>query len=131
MSPANAWASILAHTIATEPFIIAGTALQEPDLEYFLAGRQPAAVRKDRGPSFLVDPNPDAATEADCERHGLHLYTGTLVEFWDELERTFPSRPLPVSATSKLSKDLFKVPRSVRDLTLFSRDKLMAHWPPP
>jgi SIR2-like domain len=122
MIPSNAWTSILAHTIATEPFIIAGTSLEEPDLEYFLAGRRSEGVRRDRGPSFLVDPYPDAVTERDCERHGLHLYKGTLLDFINELDESFPSRPLPANATSKLSKELFSRPPSSRDLTLFSRD---------
>jgi hypothetical protein len=37
MGPGNPWVNVLAHTIATEPFIIAGTSLEEPDLEYFLS----------------------------------------------------------------------------------------------
>jgi hypothetical protein len=122
MVPSSAWTSILAHTIASEPFLVAGTSLEEPDLEYFLSGRHSEGVRKDRGPSFLIEPNPDPATEKECERHGLHLYQGTLLEFLTELDRAFPSRPLPANATSQLGRDLFSPPRSARELTLFSRD---------
>lgn len=121
MAPSTAWMSILAHTIASEPFIIAGTSLEEPDLEYFLSGRHADGVRKDRGPSFLVEPQPDGATRKQCERHGLNLFQGTLLDFLDALNDAFPSRPLPANATSELSKDLFRTPPSKRDLTLFSR----------
>jgi hypothetical protein len=53
MGPGSAWINVLAQTIATEPFIIAGTSLEEPDLEYFLTGRSANSVRRDRGPSFF------------------------------------------------------------------------------
>ena len=81
MGPGSAWISVLAQTIATQPFIIAGTGLEEPDLEYFLTGRSADSVRRDRGPSFLIEPNPDPGTLKDCERHGLVLYQGTLQAF--------------------------------------------------
>jgi hypothetical protein len=122
MGPSNAWTSILAHTIASEPFIIAGTGLEEPDLEYFLHGRRVEGVRSDRGPSFLIEPSPDPATEKECKRHGLHLYVGTFAEFLGELASAFPSRPLPVNATAELSKDLFSIPPSNRHITIVSRD---------
>jgi SIR2-like domain len=122
MGPNSPWSTVLAHTLATEPFIIAGTSLEEPDLEYFLSGRQTDSVRKDRGPSFLVEPTPDAATEKECERHGLILYRGTLLEFMTELEQYFPSRPLPANATTSLSRNAFSVSPSAKELALFARD---------
>jgi hypothetical protein len=122
MGANSPWTTVLAHTIATEPFIISGTSLEEPDLEYFLAGRQSDSVRRDRGPSFLVEPYPDAATQKECERHGLELYEGTLEEFLTELNNTFPARPLPNNATSGLSASLFKAAPLPKDLALFSRD---------
>jgi len=122
MGPGNPWVNVLAHTIATEPFIIAGTSLEEPDLEYFLGGRSLNSVRTDRGPSFLVEPYPDSATEKECERHGLVLYKGTFDEFLSELLSNFPDRPLPISAPSGLSDDHFIVAPRKKDLALFSRD---------
>jgi hypothetical protein len=122
MGANSPWTNVLAHTIATEPFIIAGTSLEESDLEYFLAGRQSASVRRDRGPSFLVEPYPDAATAKECDRHGLVLYEGTLEEFLSELDATFPARPLPLNATSGLSSKLFKSSPTPKELALFSRD---------
>nr|WP_246583705.1 SIR2 family protein [Bradyrhizobium iriomotense] len=122
MGPGNPWVNVLAHTLATEPFVIAGTSLEEPDLEYFLSGRSVHSVRTDRGPSFLIEPFPDAATEKECARHGLVLYSGTFDEFLSELLTNFPDRPLPISAPSGLSKDHFATNPKTKDLALFSRD---------
>ena len=122
MGPNSPWTAVLAHTLATEPFIIAGTSLEEPDIEYFLRGRKSDLIRKDRGPSFLVEPNPDVGTLRDCERHGLHLYRGTLLEFFTELACAFPARPLPTNATSSMSSSLFTVAPNGRERALFSRD---------
>jgi hypothetical protein len=122
MGPGSPWINVLAQTIATEPFIIAGTSLEEPDLEYFLAGRNTNSVRRDRGPSFLVEPYPDAATLRDCERHGLVLYERTLLNFLTELDTAFPSRPLPAAAVANLNANQFKEPISAREMALFSRN---------
>jgi hypothetical protein len=122
MGPNSPWVTVLAHTLSTEPYIIGGTSLEEPDLEYFLSGRRLDAVRKDRGPSFLIEPNPDSATEKDCKRHGLILYKGTLLEFMDELNSNFPSRPLPTNATTALSRSTFNVYPNAKERALFSRD---------
>lgn len=126
MGPGSAWMHVLSQTVATEPFIIAGTNLEEPDLEYFLAGRQSEGVRRDRGPSFLIEPNPDAATLRECERHGLILYEGTFLKFLEELENAFPSRPLPLAASFDFVKALFVVPPQQRDLATFLRDFVYA-----
>ncbi|WP_316195674.1 MULTISPECIES: SIR2 family protein [unclassified Bradyrhizobium] len=122
MGPGSAWINVLAQTIATQPFIIAGTSLEEPDLEYFLAGRSKNSVRRDRGPSFLIEPYPDDGTLRDCDRHGLNLYPGSLQEFLKELEEAFPSRPLPAGATFSLTTEHFGGAVSRKDLALFSRD---------
>jgi hypothetical protein len=64
----NPWMHILSEVLATEPFIISGTSLSEVDLEYYLSHRTPNTPRRGRGPSLLVEPYPDAGTEADCRR---------------------------------------------------------------
>lgn len=122
MGPSSPWTTVLAHSLASEPFIVAGTSLEEPDLEYFLAGRNAGTVRKDRGPSFLIEPYPDSGTERECERHGLDLYVGTFDEFLSELEAHFPSRPLPANAAASLTSADFVVSSSKRELALFGRD---------
>lgn len=77
----NPWMHVLSELLATEPFIISGTSLNEPDLEYYLAARTDSSLRTNRGPSILVEPYPDAITESLCQRHGLVLVRATLAEF--------------------------------------------------
>lgn len=122
MGPGNAWVDVLSQTISSEPFIIAGTSLEEPDLEYFLSGRNKDTARVDRGPSFLVEPFPDEATLADCNRHGLVLYNGTLSEFLADLDEAFPNRPLPLNKPAGLELSMFSNSISQKELAIFSRD---------
>ncbi|EHR73679.1 hypothetical protein BurJ1DRAFT_4894 [Burkholderiales bacterium JOSHI_001] len=77
----NPWMHVLSELLATEPFIISGTSLNEPDLEYYLSARSDASLRTNRGPSILVEPYPDAITESLCHRHGLVLVKSTLADF--------------------------------------------------
>lgn len=77
----NPWMHVLSELLATEPFIVSGTSLNEPDLEYYLSYRSNASLRTNRGPSILVEPYPDAITESLCERHGLILVKSTLADF--------------------------------------------------
>ena len=69
----NPWMLLLCETLPVEAFIIAGTSFNEVDLEYYLARRTPSTPRRSRGPSLLIEPNPDAATRADCARYDLTL----------------------------------------------------------
>ena len=64
---------MLAEILPAESFIIAGTSLNEVDLEYYLSARNAATPVEEGGPSILIEPNPDAATEADCAKNGLIL----------------------------------------------------------
>ncbi len=122
MGPGNPWVHVLAQTLATDPFIVAGTSLEEPDIEYFLSGRRPTSVRADRGPSFLVEPHPDPGTKRDCARHGLNLYQGTLTQFLREIGAAFPERPIPLGATKPLSANYFTAEVTPKELALLARD---------
>lgn len=93
MSGLNPWMHLLSEILATEPFIIAGTSLNEIDLEYYLSYRNSATPRRGRGPSLLIEPHPDAATRADCDRHGLVLVQAKFGEFLEWLRSKFPSPP--------------------------------------
>lgn len=81
MKGLNPWMHVLSELLATEPFIISGTSLNEPDLEYYLSARSDSSLRTNRGPSILVEPFPDAITESLCQRHGLILVKSTLSDF--------------------------------------------------
>ncbi len=84
---------MLSEILATEPFIIAGTSLNEINLEYYLSHRNSATPRRGRGPSLLIEPSPDVATRADCERYGLTLVPTTFGDFLEWLHARFPSPP--------------------------------------
>ena len=93
MRAMNPWMHLLSEILATEPFIIAGTSLNEIDLEYYLNHRNEATPRRGRGPSLLVEPNPDVVTRKDCERFGLTLVPATFGAFMQWLHQEFPSPP--------------------------------------
>lgn len=93
MSTLNPWMHLLSEILATESFIIAGTSLNEIDLEYYLSHRTQKTPRRGRGPSLLVEPNPDVVTRADCDRYGLILVPATYGEFMKWLCAEFPSPP--------------------------------------
>src|ERR1017187_3907072 len=59
MSSLNPWMHLLSEILATESFIIAGTSLNEIDLEYYLSHRTTSTPRRGRGPSLLIEPFPD------------------------------------------------------------------------
>jgi hypothetical protein len=52
MKGQSPWMHLLAQILATESFIIAGTSLNEIDLEYYLSFRNASTPRRGRGPSF-------------------------------------------------------------------------------
>ena len=89
----NPWMNMLAQLLASESFIIAGTSLSEIDLEYYLSHRSTATPRKGRGPSFLVEPNPDAVTEVECEKYGLTLIKARIGEFLEWINQLIPNPP--------------------------------------
>ncbi len=93
MSGLNPWMHLLSEILATESFIIAGTSLNEVDLEYYLSYRSDVTPRRGKGPSLFIEPFPDAATESDCKRFGLTLVKGTFGDFLQWLEKQLPSPP--------------------------------------
>lgn len=122
MAEANAWMTVLADIMPVEPFIIAGTTLDEIDLEFYLARRSAISSRKDRGPSFFVEPFPDRQTEAECIRYGLNLYRGTVEQFFAEIDAIAPGRTGPYGLVASETQGLFptRAPRSV--VLSFSND---------
>lgn len=93
----NPWVHSLSGLIISEPFIIAGTSLFEPDLEFFLAHRPSNANILSRAPSILIEPYPDAGTKKDCERLNLILVESTFHEFLKWMESSFGPPPTPLS----------------------------------
>ncbi len=126
MRTMNPWMHLLAEIIATEPFIIAGTSLNEMDLEYYLSFRNNATPRRDRGPSLLIEPYPDVVTKSDCDRYGLILVPATFGQFMDWLRATFPSPPSIYDLTIPDESTLFsEQPTKPQLLRFFSDFKLV------
>lgn len=92
MAENNIWAHNLASLIRSEPFIILGTSLEEPDLAYFLSDRFSVPIRSDRAPSIFVEPFPDEATESDCAEYRVSLFPKTALEFLTYIDERFPDR---------------------------------------
>ena len=89
----NVWSHLLANLIRTEPFIVIGTTLEEPDFATFLAYRADAKPRSDALPSLLVEPYPDDTTHVDCNEYGLTLVQTDALTFLNEVQTRFPDRP--------------------------------------
>ncbi|HRO37576.1 SIR2 family protein [Thauera sp.] len=100
----NAWVHMLSGLIISEPFIIAGTTLFEPDLEYFLAHRPSNAPVISRAPSILVEPFPDAGTRKDCEKLNLILVEAGLHEFLSWLAQEFGNPPSPLALREPIAR---------------------------
>lgn len=81
----NVWMNLLSHIIRTEPFIVAGTQLDEIDLEYYMSFRDSAMSRPDTPPSILIEPYPTKLTELKCDETDMVLFPGTTLEFFTEL----------------------------------------------
>ncbi|RAS11982.1 SIR2-like protein [Cupriavidus alkaliphilus] len=89
----NPWTHVLSELLASEPFIVAGTSLNESDLEYYLSSRNESSLRSNRGPSLLIEPYPDQITEQLCKRHGFLLVKATFAEFLSWLLQELGSPP--------------------------------------
>lgn len=122
MTRNNVWGHVLSDLIRTEPFIVMGTLLDEPDLEYFLAQRGGVQPRDDIPPSILVESFPDPATEADCEKLHLQLYSQPASAFLEEVGRRFPVRPSVAEAIESNLGDIAQLPLEPVRLAEFNAD---------
>lgn len=118
----NPWMLLLSELLPAEPFVIAGTSLNEIDLEFYLSGRTSSTPRKSRGPSLLIEPFPDAATKADCERYDLTLVQATFGDFLAWLSATYPTPPSVQGLTVPSCEQLFRTRIPQRDLLRFFSD---------
>ncbi len=122
ISSNNIWAHILGTLIRTEPFIVLGSSLEEPDITYFLSDRANVIERRDRPPSIIVEPFPDAGTEIDCEEYKMGLFTGSALEFLNEVNRRFPVRPTVDEAIADNLGDIASAKIDASALTEFHSD---------
>ena len=122
MRDLNPWMHVLSQLLPTQPFIIAGTSLDESDLEYYLAGRDSITSRADRGPSLIIEPFPDSVTRADCKRYDLTLVEATTKDFFEYLDHAVPGRPMPISMFPPETRNLFPPKTSGRTVVSFLTD---------
>lgn len=118
----NPWMHLLGEIITTEPFIIAGTTLNEVDVEFYLRRRTPETPRRGTGPSLLIEPFPDAATRSDCSRLGLTLVEATFGDFMDWVHDIAPSPPTVADLVIPDARTLFAEDVEKRDLLSFFSD---------
>jgi hypothetical protein len=85
----------LTQFMLSEPMIIAGTAMDEIDLDYYLARRTTVTSRDDRGPSIFVTQHDDAVTEQYCKEHDLLLFVGWTGDFLAYCRSVLPNPPTP------------------------------------
>ena len=104
----NPWMLLLCEVLPAESFIISGTSFNEIDLEYYSARRTSSTPIRGRGPSLLVEPNPDAATRADCEKYNLTLVEAEFGQFLAWIDQSFPNRPSAHKLLVPRVDDLFR-----------------------
>ncbi|MCK9396056.1 MAG: SIR2 family protein [Methylobacter sp.] len=104
----NSWMHILSELMASEPFIIAGTTLNESDLDYYLAGRTEKSGRNNRGPSLFIEPYPNKITESLCSRHGLVLVQAKFSDFLEWLIKETGAPPTVGEITIPSLQGIFK-----------------------
>lgn len=126
----NGWVHALSGLIVSEPFIIAGTALFEPDLEYFLAHRPSNSNVLARAPSLLVEPFPDAGTRKDCERLNLVLVEATLEAFLDWFTDQYGPSPSPLALRQPVQRPRALSAASTHAATAFWADFDFVSSPP-
>lgn len=121
----NAWMHVLSELIASEPFIIAGTTLNEPDLDYYLSSRT-ATSGRNRGPSLFIEPFPNKITENLCSRHGLILVKAKFNEFLAWLLEKVGQPPTVAQLTVPNLQGLFrKQPAQQSQIDFFSSFELV------
>ena len=87
------WTVVLTQLMQSSPVIIAGTALNEPDLDFYLTKRTTETSRDDRGPSILVEEEDDKMTVELCNHHNLLHFVGYSSDFFSYCEKALPTRP--------------------------------------
>jgi hypothetical protein len=101
----NPWMAVLTQRMLSEPMIIAGSTLDEVDLDHYLALRTGESARDDRGPSILVELDDPVASKL-CEKHGLLHFVGYSKEFFDYCKTVLPNPPTPTDLLPQAMRQL-------------------------
>lgn len=88
------WFTIASDLLATQPFLVIGCGLAEPDLEHYLARRKGLSTGGTQiAPSLYVAPDIDRVVEARCARLGLIPVRTDATSFLDALDHLTTPRP--------------------------------------
>jgi len=117
----NPWMTVLTQRMLSEPMIIAGSTLDEVDLDYYLALRTGESARDDRGPSILVEADDPIATML-CERHGLLHFLGYSKDFFEYSKSVLPNPPTPAELIPLATRQLLPAGVSKPTAMSFSAD---------
>jgi len=99
----NPWMVILSDLFSTEPFIFAGTSLNEPDLEYYFSKRNARISPNSREPSLLIEPFPNSITKNECNKNNIILVESTIKDFleWVSTNLNNPKTPEDLTKQDK------------------------------
>lgn len=111
----NPWMAVLSTMMRSDPLIIAGTALDEVDLDYYLSFRSHATSRADRGPSILVTKDDDEVISDLCRTHDLIHFVGYASDFFKYCCEQLPYVPTPEELIPQAERNL--LPSSVSKAT--------------
>ena len=117
----NPWMTVLTQRMLSEPMIIAGSTLDEVDLDYYLALRTGDSARDDRGPSILVEADDPIATML-CEKHGLLHFVGYSKDFFEYCKSVLPNPPTPAELIPVAMRQLIPAGVSKSVAMSFSSD---------
>ncbi|MBR0704562.1 SIR2 family protein [Bradyrhizobium diazoefficiens] len=117
----NPWMTVLTQRMLSEPMVIAGSTLDEVDLDYYLALRTGDSARDDRGPSILVEADDPIATML-CEKHGLLHFVGYSKDFFEYCKSVLPSPPTPTELIPVAMRQLIPAGVSKSVAMSFSSD---------
>lgn len=127
MTRPNSWMLTLSQLIRTEPFIIAGTTLDEIDVTYYLEQRALHDSRSDVPVSILIEPFPTRLTQRLCDQHGFCLYEGAAIQFFSHLEQMNEGVRDCWKAPEDDGLDSLALPRSTRVRFSSTFERVPAH----
>jgi hypothetical protein len=117
----NPWMTVLTQRMLSEPMIIAGSTLDEIDLDHYLALRTGDSARDDRGPSILVEVDDPIATMLR-EKHGLLHFVGYSKDFFEYCKSVLPNPPTPTELIPLATRQLIPAGVSRSTAMSFSAD---------
>jgi hypothetical protein len=118
----NPWMTILADLFASEPFILAGVSLNEPDLEYYFSKRIAKVSPNSKEPTILIEPFPDSITKNECAKNNIILVQSTIKDFLDWVSSCLNNPKTPEDLTKQDSPIINEENLTKTDVLQFNSD---------